>query len=199
MAEKRLLVDDHLHGLPSGTTLEYVFSKRGALEAPVDDKARLIIGRPGASGGSKPVKVEYLTGTRKIVLPDIDAPSGNPLILYFLERDLSEMHRLTGGSVSYYRTRIRMALADGGQVETVTVDVGSRPVTATRIRIAPYRDDPARPRYEKFAEKTYTFTLSDEVPGKVIELRSELLAPPAASGNVSENVITETLRFAARR
>ena len=112
------------------------------------------------------------------------------MILFFLERDVREMHRLTGGSINYYRKRIRMALAEGGRVETVTRDIGPRRIAATEIRIAPYRDDPARSRYEKFAEKTYIFTLSDDVPGKVVELRSELSAlRRRAAGTAREIVI----------
>jgi len=198
VAEKRLFIDDHLQGLPGTTTLEYAFSKRGSLEGSVDDKARVIVG-PIRSGGGRATKVDFLSGERKLELPDVGAATGNPVILYFLEREVREMHRLTGGSVSYYRKRIRMALAEGGQVRQVTVDVGSRRLAATQIHIAPYRDDPARSRYEKFAEKTYTFTLSDDVPGKVVELHSELRGPPDNPGNRPEPVIAETLRFVAKR
>ena len=42
------------------------------------------------------------------------------------------------------------------------------------------------------------FTLSDDVPGKVVELRSELSAPRDAAGKAREIVIAETLRFVAR-
>ena len=195
VAEKRLFVDDHLRGLPGPATLEYTYTKRGSLEGSVDDTARVIVGPPSAAG-SQAVKVEYLSDTRKLELSDIDAANANPVILFFLEREVREMHRLTGGSISYFRKRIRMALAEGGQVEAVTLDLGPRRIVATEFHIAPYRDDPARSRYEKFAEKTYIFTLSDDVPGKVVELRGELSAPPGASGKAREIVIAETLRFA---
>ncbi len=99
---------------------------------------------------------------------------------------MREMHRLTGGSMNYYRKRIRMALAEDAQIKEVTVNLGPRRVAATEIHIAPYRDDPARSRYEKFAEKTYVFTLSDEVPGKVVEMRGELAGPPADPGKPRE-------------
>ena len=92
-----------------------------------------------------------------------------------------------------------MALAGGGQVDTVVLDRGSRRIAAMEIHIAPYRDDPARSRYEKFAEKTYVFTLSDEVPGKVVELRGELREPPAAAGNAGGVVISESVRFERSR
>jgi len=198
VAETRLFVDDHLRGVPSSTTLDYTYTLRESLESPIDDSARVIVG-PASKGRGRSVKVEYLSGTRALELADIDAANANPVILYFLERDIREMHRLTGGSTSYFRKRIRMALAEGGEVVTPVVDVGTRHVATTQIRIAPYRDDPARSRYEKFSDKTYVFTLSDEIPGKVVELHSELLAPPAASGAAREIVIAETLRFAGER
>ena len=198
VAERRLFVDDHLRGVPGPATLEYTYTKRGLLEGAIDDTARVIVG-PASAGGSRSVKVEYLSAARTLELSAIDAAKANPVILYFLERELREMHRLTGGSINYYRKRIRMALAEGGQVEAVTLGIGSRRIAATEIHIAPYRDDPARSRYEKFAEKTYIFTLSDDVPGKVVELRSELSASPVASGNAREIVIAESLRFAGKR
>jgi hypothetical protein len=197
-AEQLLFMDDHLGGITKAATLEYTFSKRGSLEAPVDDKARLTVG-PRPSAGGRTVKVKYLSDERKLELPEIDAARGNPVILYFLEREVREMHRMTGGSANYYRKRIRMALADGARVDAVTVTLGPRRVAATTIRIAPYRDDPARPRYEKFAETTYVFTLSDQIPGKVVELHSELLGPPKAAGIAPETVVAETLRYAGVR
>lgn len=197
-AEQRLFMDDQLVGIKKSATLDYTFSKRSALEGAIDDKARLIVGTP-TMGGSHPIKVEFLSDARKLELPDIDAARANPMILYFLEREVREMHRITGGAASYYRKRIRMALAEGNQVDVVTVTVGSRRVAATEIRIAPYRDDPARSRYEKYAETIYVFTLSDEVPGKVVELRSELLGPPNLSGNAPETIIAETLRYSGER
>ena len=197
-AEKKIFVDDHLRGVPASTTLEYTYTKRGSLEDPIDDVARVIVG-PASTGGRHSVKVQYLSGTRALELADIDAANANPVILYFLEHDIREMHRLTGGSTSYFRKRIRMALAEGGKVTAPMVDVGSRRVAATQIRIAPYRDDPARSRYDRFADKTYVFTLADEIPGKVVELHSEVLAPPAAAGGAGDIVIAETLRFAGKR
>jgi len=198
VAENRIFIDDHLRGLPGPATLEYTYTKRGSLESSVDDTARVIVGRTSADG-SQSVRVEYLTDTRKLELSDIDAANANPVILFFLERDVREMHRLTGGSVNYYRKRIRMALAEGGQVKPVTVDIGPRRIAATEIRIAPYHDDPARSRYERFAEKIYLFTLSDDVPGKVVELRSELSASSGSAGGPREIVIAETVRFARER
>ena len=198
VAENKLFLDDHLRGLSGPATLEYTFAKRGSLEGPIDDTARVVVGRSPAGSGPS-VRVEFLSNTRKLELSEIDAANANPVILFFLEHDIREMHRLTGGSINYFRKRIRMALAEGALVEKVALDIGPRRISATEIHIAPYRDDPARSRYEKFAEKNYVFTLSDDVPGKVVELRSELSAPPDALGNGGETVISESLRFARKK
>jgi hypothetical protein len=195
IAERRLFVDDHLRGIHAAATLEYTFSRRGSLEGPFDDTATLRLGAP-ASGGGHPAHVDFLSDARHLELPDLDAATSNPVILFFLEREVREMQRLTGGSANYYRKRIRMALAEGASVQTVTASVGSRQVTATQISIAPYRDDPARPRYERFAEKSYVFTLSNDVPGNVVEMRSELLAVPGDPGAARDTVSAEVLRFA---
>ena len=146
------------------------------------------------------MKVEYLSGARnRIELPDITVAHGNPIIVYFLERELREMHRLTGGAINYYRKRIRMALAEGAQVEPVTVDtIGSGRVagnagSASR-RIATIPRDRG---YERFAEKRYAFTLSDAVPGRVVELRSELSSSAdGAAGDAEAAIIVETLQLA---
>jgi hypothetical protein len=196
-AERRLFMDDQLAKLPRNASLEYAFTKRGTLEAAIDDVATLRVGPP-ADGGGRPVHVDFLTDVRKIELPDLEHATGNPVILFFLERDVREMHRLTGGSTNYYRKRVRMALADGAKVQTVTAAVGERNVAATEIRIAPYIDDPARSRYERFAEKHYRFVLADDVPGKVVEM-SSALETAAGDGKARETIIAESLRFARMR
>ena len=71
-------------------------------------------------------------------------------------------------------------------------------VRTTEIRIAPYRLDPARARYENFAERTYVSVFSDDVPGQVVELRSELFGA-AADGGPVEMVLGESLIFVDRR
>jgi len=197
-AERRLFVDDHLVALPHSATLEYAFTHRGSLEKPFDDKVTLHVGPPRGPTG-RPVKGTFLSSTRRVDLPDLDGATGNPVILFFLEREVREMHRLTGGSESYYRKRIRMALASGAEVRDVEATLGTRRVAATEIRLAPYHDDPARPRYERFAETTYVFTLSKDVPGAVLEMRSELRAPAEAAKPAQPLLVAEVLRFSRIR
>jgi hypothetical protein len=195
-AERMLFAQDHLRSLGNAAHLEYAFRKSGRMEPEATDRATVSVGAPTAEEG-RSVKVVFLSVGRRLDLPAVQDAKGNPIILYFLEHDVREMKRLTGGSVYYFRKRIRMALAEAAQVRPVSATVGGRKVAATQIRIAPYRDDPMRARYERFAEKTYVLTLSEQVPGGVVELRSELLAPE--DGGPREVEIAESLTFEARR
>lgn len=195
-AEKRLFKTDHFKSVRQATRLEYAYRRSGSLQGEASDRAVVSVSAPTA-GGAHDVHVDFLSGPRKLELPDIKDAEGNPIILHFLEREVREMNRLTGGSANYYRKRIRMALADAARVRTVTRTVAGREVPAVEIFIAPYRGDPARSRYEKFAEKTYVLTLSEQVPGGVVEMRSELLAHKP--GGAPELVLAESLTFAGER
>jgi hypothetical protein len=195
-AERRLFATDHFKSLRKQTRLEYAYRRSGSLQGEAQDRAVVTVSAPTANGAHD-VHVDFLSGSRRLELPDIKDAEGNPIILHFLEREVREMNRLTGGSANYYRKRIRMALAESARVRSVTRVVGGREVAAVEISIAPYRDDPARSRYERFAEKTYVLTLSDQVPGAVIEMRSELLAP--GPGVTPELVLAESLTFVAHR
>lgn len=189
IAEKRLFEEDHLKGLPAKTALNYSFTKRGSLEAAADDKSSVVIKKIGATG--REVDVQCLSGERKVDLPIDGELKGNPLIMCFLERDIREMKRLTGGSLSYYRKRIRMAFAENAKVSQMNITVEGKSVPATEVFIDPYKDDPARTRYTKFANKTYKFVLSDAVPGSLYEIRSVMLE----EGKPSNIMLEESMRY----
>lgn len=192
-AERLLFTEDHFKSLTSAARLDYEYRKRGSLEGEFTDRVRVEVSAKKPAG-KHDVRVDFLTGGRRLELPEVSDAEGNPLILYFLEREVREMTRLTGGSSNYYRKRIRIAFAESAQVKPVALTVAGKQVQAREIHIAPYRDDPARARYEKFAEKTFVLALSDQVPGAIVELRSELLQP-----NEPTLVIAESVRYVARR
>jgi hypothetical protein len=87
------------------------------------------------------------------------------------------MKRLTGGSTSYFRKRIRMALAEGAQVSRQTVTYQGKTMQAQTVRIQPYLNDPMHARFEKYLHKTYTFVVSEQVPGGLYQLRTSTGKP----------------------
>ncbi len=195
-AEKRVFMTDHLKNIVGSTTLNYRFIKSGTLEKSFEDKVSLSI-NPASAGPGKNCQIDFLTGERQYrQLPEvIENATGNPVILAFLERDLAEMKRITKGQPNYYRKRIRMALAQKVEAKPVKIKFSGKDLAGREVVLMPYEDDPARPRYEKFSNKTYTITLSDEIPGGVYKLRSVMHERASKDATAGRPMIEETLTF----
>ena len=195
-AEKRVFMTDHLKNVTPATTLNYQFTKSGALETAFEGKVNLAIKAPGAGPG-KNCHVDFLSGANQFKgIPEtIENATGNPVILAFLERDLGEMKRLTKGQPNYYRKRIRMALALKAEAKAVTIKFSGKDVAAREIVLTPYEDDPARPRYEKFSNKSYTITLSDEIPGGLYKIHSRMNDRASKANATAKPMIEETIVF----
>jgi hypothetical protein len=187
-AERALFMTDHLAGLKAPGRLAYTYRKSGSLEPGFDDRIELTLNaRPG--GACCSAQANFLSGARRLALPEVDTAQGNPVVLYFLERDIREMQRLTKGQPNYFRKRIRMAVYQGATVRDVMLPWGGREVAGREITIAPYLDDPLRARFESLAVKRYVFTLSEAVPGGIYALRSQVAGPtPEAAPLVVEEL-----------
>lgn len=197
MAEKHLFMNDHLKGLPAkGVVLSYRFVKSGSFEAPFEDKVTEEVGAPDpAPDNGRTVKLEFLSGAHKVDLPQIDNAKGNPVIMGFLERDVREMNRITGGGGTqgaYYKKRLRMAMVDSKDSHRVNVKWNGKEIDAEEFTLDPYKDDPARVRYARFANKTYTFVVSDQVPGGVYSISSVMRDPSVTSKIMIQETLTLT-------
>jgi hypothetical protein len=172
-AERALFMTDHLSAVRTPTTFQYTFRKSGAMEDSFEDKVTVALSAIDQSRCCS-AATEFLSGTRRVKLPEIESPTGNPVILHFLERDIHEMQRLTKGQPNYFRKRIRMAVFQGAKIADVKVPYGGDMIAAKQIEISPYVDDPLKARYEKLAGKQYVFTLSPAVPGGVYAIRTRV-------------------------
>jgi hypothetical protein len=172
-AERLIFSSDQLHNVKPPATLGYAFRKSGALEDGFADRVSIAVA-PQADGSCCIGRGEFLSGAKRLVLPDIENAHANPVILYFLEHDVREMQRLTKGQQAHFRRMIRMAIYNGAQVTETLLRYRGRELRGHEVAITPYLDDPVRPRFEKFARKRYVFLLSDEVPGSVYGIRSSI-------------------------
>ncbi len=181
-AERALFMSDQLSGLKAPTTLSYRFQKSGSLEPGFDDTVKIKV-RKHADGRCCAASGEFLSGERRLAMPEVDAAdeaNGNPAILFFLERDIREMQRLTKGQSNHFRKQIRMAIFESATLRDVSVAYNGKTVAGREIVISPYLTDPNRPRFEALATKQYTFTLSNAVPGGVYSIRASVAGNAAA-------------------
>jgi hypothetical protein len=190
-AERALFMTDQFAKLRPPMTLRYGFQRSGSLEPAFDDKVSIMLKAQQGSGRCCDATGEFLSGERKFVLPPVEGASGNPVTLFFLERDVREMERLTKGKSAYFRKRIRMAIFQGAQQRAVTLPYRGKRVAGQEFTITPYVDDPNRPRFEQLANKRYVFTLSDAVPGGVYGIRA--LVVDADKGDAAPPLLVEEL------
>ena len=195
VAEKILFQSNHLHNVGSPQALRYSYVHTDRSGAGFSDQVQVDVGAKG-SDGSAAVSSRFLTGERQVALPLLAGAQGNPVLLGFLERDIGEMKRMTGGSTGYFRKRIRIALAEAASVEPVTVPYGGHYVRGTRIAIEPYLHDPMQEKMQKYLAKKYVFILSDDIPGTIYQIRSTV--PDAQQGDRKNGaaLIEETLTVA---
>ena len=170
-AEVLLFETDHLAQMKAPATLVYEFRKLSNVEPAFTDSVLLDVSR---KAGQVHAALRFLTGERRQVLPEMDDAHGNPVLLGFLEHDIAEMKRLTGGSVTYFRKRIRMALANSAQVTPQRITYQGKALDGKAVRIYPYLDDPLHARFEHYVRKSYTFILSDGVPGGIYQVSTSL-------------------------
>lgn len=173
-AETLLFETDHLARIKAPAVLTYAFRKVSNVEPGFSDQVQLDL---ASSNGKPSATLHFLSGAHRQDIPALENAHGNPVLLGFLERDISEMKRLTGGSTAYFRKRIRMALAEHAKIGTQTITYGGQTLPAQTVRIQPYLDDPMHARFEPYVQKTYTFIVSERVPGVVYQVRSSLANP----------------------
>jgi hypothetical protein len=192
-AETLLFETDHLARLKPPATLVYAFRKDSNVEPGFSDQVRLDLARVN---GKLSATLHFLSGEHQQDIPALEEAHGNPVLLGFLEHDIAEMKRLTGGATSYFRKRIRMALAEAAQVTLQPIAYEGKNVPAHAVRIQPYLNDPMHARFEKYLHKTYTFVVSNQVPGGLYQLRTSMGQPetvrtsgtPAATPMIDETL-----------
>jgi hypothetical protein len=184
-AERLIFMSTHLHGVAPQTELDYAVSLSGP-PAKLNDTVRVLVLSPGNEKND--ARVTDRTG-------QVSVPGGlpcNPVILYFLERDIAEMEQLTGGQRRYFQQRVRLALAANPPITPVTSEAEGKSVKAQKIVIQPYLGDPNAARFQQYVGKRYTFLIADDVPGGVMLIRTEV---PGNNNDFAHPLQTETLSY----
>jgi hypothetical protein len=187
-AEHLIFEVDHLHEVPAQTELDYAMVAAGEKAEPPDVVRVLVASQGNAKGDAK---VSDRGGEHPV--PTSGLPC-NPVVIYFLERDIAEMEALTGGQRRYFQKRVRLALAEGPKIVSATEHIGGKAVAVRQIVIQPYLHDPNAERFTRYVGKRYTFELADALPGQIALIRTEV---PGPNDDFVHPVKTETLSFQA--
>jgi hypothetical protein len=86
-AEQLLFLSNHLASVAKATVIRYSYSKTGTLDTASEGSVNLTVSAM-PQGAGKHTHVDFASGSRSLDLPDIDDATANPVILFFLERDV---------------------------------------------------------------------------------------------------------------
>ena len=170
-AQILLFETQHLQNVTRAGTLGYAYVRDGA--AGFADTVAVHI-RQINPDGSKNLSFDYLTGLHQVVFPELDHFRGNPLLMLTLERDVADMKDQVGLSTSFFRNKLRQAFVDRAAVTDGTFMLNGAAVPAKVVTVRPFTDEARLERISQLQAKTYTFVLSDQVPGTIAEIRIDM-------------------------
>jgi len=157
----------------SDSTLLYRYERTGSLAADrvpgLSDTIRLHV-RSGSAAASRNVEVEMFSGPRRRPAGPFDDVAGNPALVLFLEQHLQTLVAAVGANPRYLRNAIRAGLRESASVVPITATYEDRQVSAWRIETRPFLQDPRRNQMQGLESLTYSFVVSEQVPGKILSI-----------------------------
>lgn len=182
----------HLSGLPSGSEVTYRLERRPSdtarLGEPFSDDIKLVVRSVAASGG-RDVDLRIFTGPRGREVDGITGLTGNPLLVIFLDRAVSDMVRLTGGKAPYFKDRLRAGLRDKATTEVARVEFGGKTLDALRITVRPFIDDANAARMLGYEGTRFEFLAADEAPGMLLEMTASYVSTMPDAPRLDERIV----------
>jgi hypothetical protein len=192
-ANQLLFLEDHLTQTEYPARYTYEFVKSGSAADDFEDRITMIA-RNVAGSDAKHVELQVFRHDRERQVPDIDNARGNPLIMVFLQTDVLDLAKATGGHWRYFQKQMKLALENGARVEPVTVEFQGEAVEGQRITVKPYAGEQAhREAMGRYVDKTYEFVISDQVPGKIVELRTTVPPEDGTDGPQVERLTLQSV------
>jgi len=183
-AQTLIFDGDHLANVPANSILSYNYTNKSRSES-FTDTVQLLVGKATGNGG-KDLDLEFLTGERRLPTPTLSGFQNNAAIMMFLQNDVRELEKATGGSQVYFRNRIRDAFARSLTLQKTAIEFNGKNISTVEIIISPFAKDPLGARFKQFADRTYRFVMSDDIPGEVFQLASTTRSPKG-------DIIAETI------
>lgn len=196
-AERTLWLGNQLQAVTEPMTLEYTFTKSGSFEAGFTDSVRFNI-HEVKPDGMKSASLEFFSGERRFPVPPEDNTDVNPVLKVYFQGDVYEMNRLTDPEGKarerwrYFQRRIKFALAEGATVEPVEFQFEGRSYPGKKISFQPYAKDPRRGEFEKFANKSYTVVVSEQLPGFLYRIETRVADAAVGAPPLLEEVLQLT-------
>ncbi|MBW9275168.1 MAG: hypothetical protein K1563_15920 [Candidatus Thiodiazotropha sp. (ex. Lucinisca nassula)] len=187
-AQKLVFFKDHLKGVPKGSRIDYGFKSMTKDADSFSDSIEIKVTDVVAEG-KRDLEFNFLTGSHHIDFSPAKAYTGNPVIIHFLERDISKMAKNTGGNIGFFRNRIRNSFAKPMVVREIDFKLNGKAISGTEIVITPFVADPYAENFKLYVNKRYEFIFSDQVPGGVYRIHTKVPSDSGDSVLIDEDMI----------
>ena len=161
----------HLDNINTPGVLTYKYSKESVLDDSREDTIKVTVSNI-RNTGRRDLAFEFFTGKYNRPYEAMENQRGNGVFVLFLEYDVHEMNRLTGGEWRYFQRKLRWAFAEGAEKKEVEIPYNGKTVKGVQYIVQPYVNDPKNQRYKLYAGKYYIFTLSEAIPGEIYQVRT---------------------------
>ena len=199
-AENKLWMDNHLLNIEQLGRLHYEFEKTGSYEDGFIDDVYLDIVKINEDGTRDAVLDFFSDEQKQKVAPsNVKNITGNPVIGIYLQGDVYEMSRFTEGNWKYFHRQLKLAIADSNTSEHVIVELGGKQYESEKIILYPYENINKKSRLKEFSDKRYEFIISDEIPGKLYQIRTVINDAENPAVPLVEEVLTlKSVEFATK-
>jgi len=197
-AEKLMWLGDQLKAIKQPLVLKYGFDRTGSYEQGFSDSVILTITRVKPNGLKDGV-LQFFSGDRNFPVPPAEDTDANPVLKVYFQGDVYEMNRLTDpdGKAKerwrYFQRRVKLALAEAATGEPTHITFAGQDLEAKKITFEPYKHDPKRSEFEKFADKQYAVVVADKLPGYVYSVETTIPGPAGAPPLIHELLKLETV------
>jgi len=178
----------HLKNVTKPGTLHYKYKKESFIDGAREDTIDMVVTNIRNTGRCDS-HFEFFTGKFNRPYEDRMNQQGNGVFVLYLEFDIHELDRLTGGDWPYFQRKIRWALAKGADKKEVEIDYQGKKVKGFQYTVQPFINDPKNARYSLYASKYYIFTLSEEIPGEIYQIRT--IVPDGKTWQEGDEILTE--------
>lgn len=149
---------------------------------------------PGSTPDNRNVIVTLFKGENHRPAGPFDDVSFNPIAILTLEFDVGNLSKLLHANPRYLKNAMRKAMRENPTITPIKIKLAGKDVDATQILIKPFADDrDNRDRLGPFLNTTYTFVISDAVPGSIYSIKIDT---PDTSKPDAKPVLLEELKYA---
>jgi hypothetical protein len=172
-AQQLVFLKNHLQGVAKGSQLDYGFKSVTKDAESFTDHIELKVTDVG-NDGKRDLEFNFLSGSHHINFTPAKAYSGNPVLIHFLERDIAQMARDTGGSNGFFRNRIRDSFKSPSEMREVKFQFNGQSLEGTEIIVTPFVANPYADNFKLYVNKRYEFIFSDQVPGGIYRIHTQV-------------------------